>query len=187
MRKLIFQVMVSLDGFYEGPGHDISWHYVDEEFNNYAIGLLNQADMLLFGRITYELMAGYWPTPEAARQDPVVAAKMNGLPKLVFSQTLRRASWHHTRLVQHQAAVEVARLKLQPGRDMVILGSSQLALSFIPHGLIDEFRIVVSPVTIGKGTRLFSDLPKKLSLHLTGTRTFHSGNVLLCYKPNLLA
>lgn len=137
--------MVSLDGFYEGPGHDVSWHHIDEEFNNYAIGLLNQADMLLFGRITYELIASYWPTPEAARQDPVVAVKMNGLAKLVFSNTLRQASWHNTQLVQRQAAVEVARLKLQPGRDMVILGSSRLATSFIPHGLIDEFRVTVSP------------------------------------------
>src|SRR6185295_1195127 len=115
MRKVIFQMMISLDGFFEGPNREIDWHNVDEEFNEYAIDLLDNVDVLLFGRVTYELMANYWPTLSATTDDPIVASKMNSLPKIVFSRTLEKADWNNTRLVKENIAEEVSKLKQQPG------------------------------------------------------------------------
>ena len=183
MRKLIFFMLVSLDGFYEGPGHTIDWHNVDEEFNEFANAQLDSVDMLLFGRVTYELMAAYWPTPAAARDDPVTAAAMNRLPKIVFSRTLSQAAWQNTRLVRDNAAGEVTKLKAQPGKDLIIFGSSDLSVTLIEHGLIDEFRIMLNPVALGNGKTLFKGLQSRLNLELINTRVFKSGNVLLYYQP----
>jgi dihydrofolate reductase len=183
MRKLIFFMVTSLDGYYEGPGHNLDWHNVDEEFNTFANAQLDSVDMLLFGRVTYELMAAYWPTSAAAGDDPVVAAAMNRLPKVVFSRTLPSATWQNTRLVKDNIEQEVIKLKAQPGRDLIILGSSDLSVSLIAHGLIDEFRIMLNPVALGKGKPLFKGLQERLNLELINTRTFKSGNVLLYYRP----
>jgi dihydrofolate reductase len=183
MRRVIFQMMVTLDGCFEGPDGDISWHTVDAEFNEYAIDLLDTVDTLLFGRITYELMAGYWPTPDAIKNDPIVADKMNTLPKIVFSRTLDKVEWNNTRLVREHVPEEVLKLKQQPGGDLAIFGSSDLALTFIEHGLIDEYRIFVSPLVLGNGKPLFKGIRDKLNLKLAKTRTFRNGNVLLCYQP----
>ena len=100
MRKVILFNMVTLDGFFEGPNREINWHHVDEEFNEFAIDQLDSADGLLFGRVTYEMMASYWPTPAARTNDPIVAGKMNALPKFVFSRTLKKAEWNNTKLVK---------------------------------------------------------------------------------------
>ena len=183
MRKLLFFMAISLDGYFEGPGRDITWHRVDDEFNDFAIEQLKSVDTLLFGRVTYELMASYWPTPEALADDPVVTGYMNSYPKLVFSTTLSGVAWQNTRLVKANAAQEVARLKQQPGKDLIIFGSSDLAVSLIPHGLIDEFRILVNPVVLGSGKPLFQGLQQSLGLKLAQTRTFKNGNILLVYQP----
>ncbi len=111
MRKVLVFNLVTLDGFFEGPNHDISWHNVDAEFNDLAEQQLADLGMLVFGRVTYELMASYWPTPTAIENDPHVANAMNALPKVVFSRTLKTADWQNTRLVSTDAAVEVANLK----------------------------------------------------------------------------
>ena len=110
MRKVILFMMVTLDGFFEGPNGEIDWHNVDQEFNKFAIEQLDSVDILLFGRKTYELMASYWPTPAAATDDPIVADKMNRLPKIVFSKTLSSVEWQNTRLVKENVAEEVAKL-----------------------------------------------------------------------------
>ena len=184
MRKVVFQMLVSLDGYYEGPDHGIDWHNVDAEFNEYAIdNLRNKFDTLLFGRVTYEGMAAWWPTPAAATDDPIVANLMNTLPKIVFSRTLDRAEWQNTRLVKEHAAEEVARLKQQPGKDIAIFGSSDLALALIPHGLIDEYHILVNPIVLGGGKALFHGIQGRLKLKLLRTQTYRSGNVLLVYGP----
>jgi len=183
MRKVIFQMMISLDGFFEGPNREIDWHNVDEEFNNYAIDLLNNVDLLLFGRVTYELMAGYWPTPSATTDDPIVAGKMNSLPKIVFSRTLGKADWNNTRLVKENIAEEISKLKQQPGKDLAIFGSSDLALFFIKLNLIDEYRIIVNPLVLGEGKPLFKGINGRLPLKLLKAKTFSSGNVLLYYQP----
>ena len=175
--------MITLDGFFEGPNREIDWHTVDEEFNEYAIELLNSVDVLLFGRVTYELMASYWPTPSATTDDPIVADKMNNLPKIVFSKTLKKTEWKNTRLVKENIAEEITKLKYQPGKDLAMFGSSDLALSLIQMGLIDEYRIIVNPVVLGNGKSLFKGINEKLNLKLLKTKTFRSGNVVLYYQP----
>lgn len=181
MRKLFLFNLVTLDGYFEGPNHDISWHNVDKEFNEFAINQLDEIDTLLFGRVTYEVMASYWPTPTAIKNDPIVAGKMNSLPKIVFSRTLKNAEWNHTKIVKSNIAEEIAKLKNRPGKDIAILGSANLAATFIEHNLIDEYRIVVNPVVLGNGTPLFKDT--KLNLKLLKMKTFKSGNVLIYYEP----
>ncbi len=185
MRRVLFFMMVSLDGYFEGDNRDISWHNVDNEFNDFAIAQLDEVDTLLFGRVTYEMMASYWPTPQARSNDPVVAEKMNGTAKIVFSHTLPDAGWENTRLVKGDFAAEVSRLKALPGKDMIIFGSSDLAVSFIEHGLLDECRIMINPVVLGSGKPLFRGIHDRLRLALLKTKDFHSGNVLLYYQPLL--
>jgi dihydrofolate reductase len=181
MRKLIFFMLTSLDGYYEGPGHAIDWHNVDVEFNEFAIAQLDSADTLLFGRVTYEMMAAFWPPDAAMKNDPITAATMNRLPKIVFSRTLSSAAWQNTRLVKDNVAEEVEKLKEQAGKDLIIFGSSDLSVSLIQAGLIDEF--MVNPVALGNGKALFKGLPGRLNLELMKTRTFKSGTVLLFYRP----
>jgi len=183
MRKLIFQAITSVDGFFEGPNKEIDWHNVDEEFNNYAIDFLNELDLLLFGRVTYELMVSYWPKPDAIKNDPIVASKMNGLSKVVFSTTMQKADWNNTLLIKENIAEEVKILKHQPGKDIAILGSSDLAVSLIEHDLVDEFRICIDPLVLGNGKPLFQGMNRRFELTLIKTREFRSGNVLLYYKP----
>jgi dihydrofolate reductase len=183
MSRIIFFMPTSLDGFFEGPDGGISWHHVDEEFNEFAIEQLNSIDTPLFGRVTYEGMASYWPTPTTVANDPVVAEKMNSLPKIVFSKTLSTPKWQNTRLIKENFVEEITRLKQQAGKDVIIFGSSDMAVTFIEHDLIDEFRIMVNPVALGGGTSLFKGLQNKLELKLLRTKTFTSGNVLLHYEP----
>ena len=183
MRKVLFFMMISLDGYYEGPNGDIIWHQVDDEFNDFAIEQLDTVDTLLFGRVTYEMMASYWPTQQARLDDPDVAAKMNELAKIIFSSTLASADWENTRLVPGEAAEELVKLKQQPGKNLIIFGSSDLAASLARRGLIDEFRIMVNPILLGRGKSLFQGLPEQVRLELIDTRRFRNGNVLLIYRP----
>ncbi|MGB8647505.1 MAG: dihydrofolate reductase family protein [Anaerolineae bacterium] len=183
MRKVFLFNMVSLDGFFEGPDRNINWHHVDAEFNEFAIHQLDETDALLFGRVTYQLMASYWPTLFAREDDPIVAGKMNSLPKFVFSRTLDKVEWENSSLVQGDIAQAVSRLKQQPGQDLALFGSGVLAASLTRMGLIDEFRMMVNPVALGNGRRLFQDLSEPLKLNLIRTRVFASGNVLLVYQP----
>lgn len=183
MRKLFFQMLVSLDGYFEGPGKEIDWHNVDTEFNDYALDLISRVDLMLFGRVTYQLMAGYWPTEQSRGDDPQIAAAMNNAEKVVFSTTLKQAEWEHTRSVKSNAADEIRRLKALPGKDMVIFGSSDLAASLIANDLIDEFRIIVNPVLIGSGKQLLKGIHHRIQLDLLSTRRFNNGNVLLVYQP----
>ena len=183
MRKVILFNLVTLDGFFEGPNGEIDWHNVDEEFNEFAVHQVNTADGLIFGRVTYELMASYWPTPAAQADDPIVAEKMNTMPKIVFSRTLNTVEWNNTRLVKGDAAEEISKIKQQPGRDLLIFGSADLASNLTNLGLIDEYRIMVNPVVLGKGKPLFKDIKGKLNLRLLRTRNFSNGNVLLYYEP----
>jgi len=182
MRKVIFFNLTSLDGYFEGPDRDINWHNVDDEFNEFAIQQTGKFGAFLFGRVTYELMASYWPTEAAKRDDPMIARLMNSLPKIVFSKTLEKVEWENTKLVKDNFVEEVLKLKQQPGKDIAIFGSSDLAVTFIEHNLIDEFRIMVNPVVLGEGKILFSGIKSKLNLKLVKTRTFQSGNVLLYYE-----
>jgi dihydrofolate reductase len=183
MRRIFVMNLVSIDAYFEGPNREIDWHNVDAEFNEYAIDMLNSVDILLFGRVTYELMARYWPPSDAKKNDPVVAERMNNLPKIVFSRTLQKADWNNTRLVQGGIENEIKKLKKQPSKDMVILGSGSIVAEFAQLGLIDEYRIMVNPVVLGSGKSMFTGVKDRIHLKLLKTRTFSSGNVLLCYEP----
>ena len=174
-------MMVSLDGFFEGPNHELDWHNVNDEFNRYAAELLNSADALLFGRRTYQMMAAYWPTKLAAENDPLVTEKMNNLPKYVFSKTLSSAEWENTKLVKENVEEEITALKKQPGKNIILMGSSNLALTFINYDLIDEYRIIVNPVVLGKGNPLFHGADTRIHLDLIRSKPMGSGNVINYY------
>ncbi len=184
MRKLIVFNMVSLDGYFTDKNGDMSWaHKNDAEWHTFVEGNASAGGELLFGRITYELMVSYWPTPYAAQNDPIVAERMNNLPKVVFSRTLDKASWNNTKLVKGDMAAEIRKMKKEPGKDMVIFGSGSIVSQLAQEGLIDEYQIVVNPIVLGKGRTMFDGIKEKLTMKLTKTRTFGNGNVLLCYEP----
>jgi len=183
MRQVFLFMMVTLDGFFEGPDHEIDWHNVDEEFNEFAIDQLNEVDALLFGRVTYQGMESYWPTQFAKENDPIIADKMNTIPKFVFSTTLDKVEWSNARLVKENIAGEVSQLKHEQGRDLAIFGSAKLAISLLQMGLLDELRIMVNPVVLGNGKPLFTGIHDKVKLKLIKIRTFRSGNVLVYYQP----
>jgi dihydrofolate reductase len=181
MRKLFSFNMVTLDGFFEGQDHNIDWHNVDQEFNEFAIAQLNEIGTLLFGRVTYQMMASYWPTSEAVKNDPVVADLMNGMPKIVVSNTMTIAEWNNTRLIKDQVADEISKLKKQSGQDLAVFGSANLISTLMRMDLMDEHRVMVNPVILGTGTPLFQT-KDIFNLRLLRTRAFGNGNVLLCYE-----
>ena len=175
---------VSLDGYFEGPGHDISWFNTDDyHFEAFSREQSQQVDMLLFGRKTYELMKSFWPTPQAEELQPEVAQFMNEKLKVVFSHKSFQPGWNNVTVINEDAAGAVTRLKIQPGKTIAMFGSNNLCVSLMQAGLIDEFRIVVNPVVLGNGNALFKGLPKKAELTLTETHPFPSGKVLLTYEP----
>jgi len=185
MRKLIVFNHVSLDGYFVDGAGDMSWakaDHQDAEWNAFVAGNASGGGVLVFGRVTYELMAGFWPTPFAIENMPVVAAGMNGMPKVVFSRTLDRASWNNTTLVKGDPAAEIRKMKQEPGEGMAILGSGAIVSQLAQEGLIDGYQVVVNPVVLGKGRTMFDGVREKLRLKLTKTRAFGNGNVLLCYE-----
>jgi dihydrofolate reductase len=175
--------LTTLDGYYEGPNQEFDFWVVDEEFDRFAVEQLDEVDTLLFGRVTYEGMAAYWPTPQGEQDDPRVAARMNGLSKIVVSRTLRKAEWANTRLIKDDVAGELKKLKQQPGKDIAILGSSDLTVGLLQMGLIDEVRIMVNPVVLGSGKSVFRTADERIGRALLKSRPFNSGNVLLDYQP----
>lgn len=180
MRKLIMWNLVTLDGFFEGPkSWEIDWHeYVwGEELEQYAIEQSKSTDMLLFGRVTYEGMAGYWPP-----QTGEIADFMNGIPKVVFSRTLEKANWNNSRLVRGEAVDEIAQLKQQPGANMFVFGSANLSASLTEHGLFDEYHLCVVPVLLGNGNPLFKTRPERQRLKLLEARPLQTGGVVLRYQ-----
>lgn len=180
-------MMVSLDGYFEGPNHDLSWHQVDQEFNAFAIKQLKEADTILFGRKTYQLMENFWPSEEGLKDDPKVAKLMNSMPKVIISRTLKKAVetniWKNITLIKNNVKGEITRLKNQKGKSIVVLGSSNLCVSLIQENLLDEIRLMINPVVIGKGTTLFSGIKDRYQFKLLNTKTFKSGNVLHYYQP----
>ena len=184
MRRLIVFNSVSVDGYFVDGGGDMSWaHHRDPEFESFTEENARGGGELLFGRKTYEMMAGYWPTPQAMKSNPVVAEGMNSLPKVVFSRTMEKATWSNTRLLKGDLAAEIRKLKGEPGRDMVIMGSGSIVSQLAPERLIDEYQVVVIPVVIGKGRTMFDGVTARLGMTLTKSRVFRNGNVYLCYEP----
>ncbi|MEJ2635219.1 MAG: dihydrofolate reductase family protein [Calditrichia bacterium] len=179
MRKLIFAINVTLDGF-----ADHTAMIADSELHDFFTDLLGSTDIILFGRTTYQLMEDFWP---AADKDPGstesmlrFAERINSMPKIVFSRTLKEVHWSNTRLIKENMVEEVRNLQQQPGRNLAI-GSISLANTFMKLGLIDEYRLLVHPVILGKGKRLFEELDNRINLKLADTKKFDSGVVVLHY------
>ena len=184
MRRLVAFEAVSLDGYFADVNGDMSWaHKQDPEWTAFVGGNASGGGALLFGRVTYELMASFWPTPAAMEGAPTVAEGMNSMPKFVFSRTMKQASWSNTTLVKGDLTAEVRKLKHAPGPNIAILGSGSIVSQLAQAGVIDEFQIVVNPIILGKGKSLFAGVTERLPLKRITTRTFGNGNVLLCYEP----
>jgi dihydrofolate reductase len=177
MRKLFVSNLMSLDGFFEGPNHEFNWFTPDEEFFDYAREMLRSVDTILFGRRTYEHMAGYWPS--AARDE--IADRMNSLPKVVVSSTLQKVEWNNSALIHGNIADEISKLKEKPGKGIVILGSAMLASFLLQEGLIDEYRVIVAPLLLGRGNSLFP-IKQPVTLRLEKTKLLHSGVIVLYYQ-----
>jgi dihydrofolate reductase len=180
MRRLFWQMSVTLDGFMEGPNHELddTAGFKDEDFDRYATEMLKSIDGMLIGRKTYELFSGYWPT--ATGED---AERMNTPPKIVFSRTLKNLEWNNSRPVNNNVAEEVTGLKQQPGRDLALFGSADLASTLMRLGLIDEYRILVTPVVLGRGTPMFKAVDERIPLKLIKATGWSSGTVALFYQP----
>lgn len=184
MRKVIWMMSVSVDGYMEGPNREIDWHMVDDELHRHMNGWLADAGAFLEGRVTYELMAEFWPT---ADQDPAASPTVvefaqiwRDMPKIVYSRTLQRADWHAT-VVSDVVEDEVLALKAQSGGDLVV-GGADLGAEFARHDLIDEYRLYVHPIVIGRGRPMLRPSEAKVSLRLIETHTFGNGVVLLRYQ-----
>lgn len=180
---------VTLDGFMSGPDCELDWHFQcwTKEMGESLCEQLSYADTILLGRITYKAMAKYWPSKAAdmsfPREDLSFADMMNRYNKIVFSKTLVTPEWNNSRLAKGNIADEIAQLKQQPGKDMIIYGSGKVVSFLMQFGLVDEYQLWVHPVLLGKGNSLFKGLHDKLNMKLFKTKTFSSGVVLLYYEP----
>lgn len=186
MPKLIVFNHVTLDGYFVGGNGNFSWARSgndDAEYSEFVAENARGGGELLFGRVTYGLMASYWPTPMADKHDPVVAAGMNSMPKVVFSRTLDQALWSNTRLVKADIVSEIRKMKDEPGPGMAILGSGSIVAQLALEQVIDEYQMMVDPVALGKGRTMFEGIQEQLTLKLTKSRTFNNEKVLLCYEP----
>ncbi|MBL0224209.1 MAG: dihydrofolate reductase [Geobacteraceae bacterium] len=180
MRKLIMWNLITIDGYFEGTKHwDLPWHEQvwGEELERFSLEQLESADVLLFGRVTYEGMAAYWQTSGGK-----IADYMNSLPKVVFSRTLQTAAWNSTRLVKENVAEKVARLKQQGTGNIFVFGSANLSKTLMNEGLFDEYRLGIAPVINGDGRLLFSGGLKSQRLELLETCPLSNGCVILRYQ-----
>ncbi|MFI6901762.1 dihydrofolate reductase family protein [Nonomuraea sp. NPDC050394] len=181
MRRLFLHVNMSLDGYINDTGGDIDWHFADEEFQTYLDQLLESIDGMVFGRTAFEELAGYWPTA-GGEASPVQVRKMHELPKYVLSRTFEDSAWHNSHGLGDDPAAAIARLKREGGRDLALFAGAGAAVAAIELGVLDELRIVVNPVLLGGGTRLFDGAYPRAELRLTHTRQFTSGAMLLTYE-----
>jgi dihydrofolate reductase len=180
MRKLIYAINVTLDGYAD---HEAG--IADDELHTFFAELLRHSGAELYGRVTYELLASYWPLapdlPTSTPSEIDFANEANRIPKIVFSKTLEKAEWNNSRLVRGDAVEEVLKLKNQPGKDLLVGGLS-LASSLMDAGLVDEYWLVVQPILLGKGTPLTRDLHHRVDLKLLEIKPFKSGVVALHYQ-----
>ena len=183
MRKVIYSMLVSLDGFMEGPNRELDWAIPDEELHTFINNQQSEIDTYLYGRGLYEIML-YWETAEQNPSAPAYELEFARIwqrtPKVVFSKTLKQVGGN-ARLVRDNITSEITRLKAQPGQDMEI-GGAEIAATCMPLGLIDEYRVFIHPVILGSGKSFFPALDDPINLRLVETRTFGSGVVYLRYR-----
>lgn len=186
MRKVVLFVHASLDGYVSGPNGEMDWIVYDEALQDYATEVHSAADAVIFGRVTYEMMVGFWPNlPEGLRDSKYHAEHARWLEKatkIVFSRTLDQVEWTNSMLIKDEIAAEIEKLKQQPGKDIIVIGSASLTHGLIRLGLIDEYRINVNPVVLGNGVPLFKDISHKVNLKLLQAIPFESGVVSLVYQ-----
>lgn len=181
MPKLRVYNSMSLDGFIADGAGDMSWaHKEDAQWREFVNGNATGGGALLFGRKTYQMMTQFWPTADAMQWNPIVAERMNNLPKVVFSTSLREATWNNTRLVRSDIVSEIQKMKDTPGPDMTIMGSASIVSQCAQAGLIDEYYVVVNPIVLGAGLSMFAGVREKVTL--AASRPFENGNVLLTYQ-----
>lgn len=181
MSRLIMWNLMTLDGFFDGAENwALDWHQYawGEELERMSIEQLRAADMLLFGRVTYEGMAAYWKTAQGE-----VATYMNRLQKAVFSRTLERVDWQNTKLLKGDVKVEVELLKRAGEKNIFVFGSGDLSATLLEQGLFDEYRLCLVPVVLGNGKQLFGRKLSRLRMKLLESRPLVSGSVLLRYEP----
>jgi dihydrofolate reductase len=174
---------VTLDGFLSGPDDEMDLFRWNEETERYAKGLLKSIDTIVFGRVTFELMARYWPTPESAGEDATIRDFMNNTEKVVFSTTLKEVEWNNTKIISDVSTETEMKLKDQPRKDIVIYGSGNLVGELAGLDLIDDYRLFVNPVILGLGKPAFGDNTKTLEFELVETTAFTNGVVVLHYLP----
>jgi len=185
MGKLSSFQFITLNGFYKGAGEDTSWHSHDpqSEESDYAKEGAQSGSILLFGRTTYDMMAGFWPTEQALQSMPDVAKGMNASEKIVFSRTLKKADWNNTRIIKDNIEDAIKKLKKESPKPMTILGSGSILTQLATAGLVDEFQFMLDPVALGEGSPILEGLGHQLDLQLTSHRVFKSGTILLTYQP----
>ena len=184
MPKLNMFNSVSLDGYFTDASNDISWAHAapgDSEHMEFIAGNAKGTGALVFGRVTYDMMVGFWPTPMAAQMMPEVAAAMNRAPKYVFSRSLGGANWANTTVLNGDPATEIARLKREKGPGLTVLGSGSIVKQLTTAGLIDDYQLMLCPVILGSGRTLFDGAPGRPMLKLVDSRTFKNGRVFLHY------
>jgi dihydrofolate reductase len=180
MRKLILQMQYSLDGFVGGSNGELDWIFpdFDADFATWEVEKLWQAGANLMGSVTYRDMASHWPSST----EPY-AAPMNQILKIVFSKRLKEAAWGETRIVSGDLATELARLKQEPGRDLLAHGGARFAQSVIRSGLIDEYRLIIHPVVLGSGLRIFADVAAPIRFKLANETIFKTGIIAMELRP----
>jgi dihydrofolate reductase len=186
MRRLAVFNHITLDGYFVDNAGQFGWarHGNDDpEFAQFVAENASGGGELVFGRVTYNIMASYWPSPIADQHMPEVARGMNASPKVVFSRTLDKADWNNTRLLKGDLVTEMRKLKAESGPGMCILGSGSIVAQLASAGLIDEYQMVLDPVALGKGRSMFDGIKEQLNLKLAKTRTFKNGKIFLSYGP----
>jgi dihydrofolate reductase len=197
MKKLFLHMMVSLDGYIEGPNKELDWSRelgIDEEFEEYSNEMLRSIGGILLGRNVYEVFINYWPNAfenPAMAPDPSnpsrhleAARLLHEMPKYVVSTTMKEAPWNNSHIIREKIQDEIKKLKEKPGKEIAMFGGAELANSLMEMNLINEFRLIVNPVILGGGTPLFRDGLPKTELELASTRRFKSGAIILTYIPH---
>jgi dihydrofolate reductase len=186
MRKLVSFMHVSLDGFVAGPNGEMDWIIVDEEIFDFAGYRTNEADTALYGRVTYEMMEGYWPTaadqPNASKHDIEHSAWYKKVDKVVLSRSMKDKKLPKTKIVSDKIYEEITRLKQERGEEIIIFGSPSASHALMSENLIDEFWIFVNPVLLGQGIPLFKDIKQITKLKLVKSHAFFSGVVCIHYS-----
>jgi len=186
MRKLIFFMHTSLDGFVAGPKGELNWAHVDEELFDFVTSMTAKADTALYGRVTYEMMQGYWPdagkAPNASKHDKEHSEWYNKVNKVVLSTTLSEEGLDNTKVISNQLADNINKIKNEEGKNILIFGSPRASHSLLGVGLIDEFWLFVNPILLGEGTPLFKGITETTKLKLVETKTFSSGVIALHYE-----